>query len=166
MTIGHQAARAVLLDIRLDDETATQELAARLAGAMRAPAVIALRGDLGAGKTAFARAFIRALPGTRADEDVPSPTFTLVQTYDSETGTVWHFDLYRVESPAELRELGWDDAIDEGICIIEWPDKAGGALPEDRIDVVIERGATETSRRVRIEARGAAVDDYKDINLV
>lgn len=165
MTNGHQAASAVLLDMDLADETATQALAARLAAAVRSPAFIALRGDLGAGKTAFARAFIRALPGTAPDEDVPSPTFTLVQTYDSAEAPVWHFDLYRIDHLSELRELGWDDAIDDGICLVEWPEKAEGALPDDRLEVVITRGAHESARHVKVIAFGAAAVDYKGADL-
>jgi len=165
MTNGHRAAGAVLLDMDLADETATQALAAKLAAAAACPAFIALRGDLGAGKTAFARAFIRALPGTAPDEDVPSPTFTLVQTYDSTSGPVWHFDLYRIERPSELRELGWDDAIDDGICLVEWPEKAEAALPDDRLEVVITRGAHESARHVKVIAFGAAADDYKGADL-
>jgi len=165
MTNGHQAAGAVLLDKDLADETATQALAARLAAAVRCPAFIALRGDLGAGKTAFARAFIRALPGTAPDEDVPSPTFTLVQTYDSTSGPVWHFDLYRIDHLSELRELGWDDAIDDGICLVEWPEKAEAALPDDRLEVVITRGAHESARHVKVIAFGVAAVDYKGADL-
>lgn len=165
MTTASRAATATLLDMDLEDETATQALAAQLAAAVAAPVFIALRGDLGAGKTAFARAFIRGLPGCRSDEDVPSPTFTLVQTYESDAGTVWHFDLYRIEDPRELRELGWDDAIDDGICLVEWPEKAGGALPEDRLEIEITRGATETARHVKVLALGAAVVEYKGTHL-
>jgi len=170
MTHTSEAAGAVLLSTDIRDEAATAALAAKLAGAIRCPAFIALRGDLGAGKTAFARAFIRALPGTAADEDVPSPTFTLVQTYDSAKGEVWHFDLYRIEHPSELVELGWDDAIDEGICLVEWPENAGAALPPDRIEVEINRGVGTRAegieaRRVSISAFGTAQDDYKDAAL-
>jgi len=165
MTQTSGAAGAVLLSIDICDEAATAELAAKLAGAIRCPTFIALRGDLGAGKTAFARAFIRALPGMAADEDVPSPTFTLVQTYDSAKGEVWHFDLYRIEHPSELVELGWDDAIDEGICLVEWPEKAGPALPPDRLEVEITRAEGIEARHMTIRALGSAQSEYKDAAL-
>lgn len=157
MTTRAGAAQTVLLHTHLADEAATLALAARLARAIRAPAFIALRGDLGAGKTAFARGLIRALPGVKEDEDVPSPTFTLVQTYESEKGPVFHFDLYRIEHPSELRELGWDDAVDEGICLVEWPEKAGAALPADRIEVAIA-ATTANGREVQITAHGVLQD--------
>ena len=143
----------------------TWELASELAGELPAGTVIALHGDLGAGKSSFARAFIRALPGIDVGEDVPSPTFTLVQTYESENASVWHFDLYRIEHPQELIELGWDDAVDEGLCLVEWPDKAGTALPHDRIDIEITMGESECERQVLITAQGTLSDEYKDLTL-
>jgi tRNA threonylcarbamoyladenosine biosynthesis protein TsaE len=165
MNNAPQAASAVLLDTDIPDESGTKALAKKLAAKVRAPAFIALWGDLGAGKTAFARCFIRALPGTGAEDEVPSPTFTLVQLYDTDAGPVWHFDLYRVEHPAELRELGWDEAIDDGLCLVEWPEKAGAALPDDRFDIEITRGAGETARHIRIVAQGEAAAEYGDIDL-
>jgi len=165
MTSPQGAAPAVLLDLGLASETATAAVAARLASALTRPLFIALKGDLGAGKTAFARAMIRALPGVAEDEDVPSPTFTLVQTYDSAKGPVWHFDLYRIEHPGELRELGWDDAIDEGICLVEWPEKAGGALPADRVEIELTMGAHMDARHILVTAFGAAAHEIKDARL-
>ncbi len=105
----------------LPDPAATVELARRLARLARRGDVIALKGDLGAGKTAFARALIQAMAGSAVD--VPSPTFTLVQTYDTPVGMVWHFDLYRLESPDEAVELGLDQAFAEGISLVEWPER-------------------------------------------
>ncbi len=120
------------LSLPLPDETATAELGRRLADASRPGDVIALEGDLGAGKTTLARALIRRLAG--ADIDVPSPTFTLIQTYDTPRLAVWHFDLYRLERPDEARELGLEEAAD-GLCLVEWPDRLGRHLPHARLDV-------------------------------
>lgn len=119
----------------LPDEEATQALARGLAARLRPGDVVALGGDLGAGKTAFARAAIRALAGE--DEEVPSPTFTLVQVYDAPVAQIWHFDLYRLSDPSEVVELGWDEAR-EGICLVEWPERLGPMLPAERLDVGLE----------------------------
>ncbi len=132
------------------NEAETAAVAHKLATSLTAPCVIALRGDLGAGKTAFARALIRAMPGVAATEEVPSPTFTLVQSYETDQGTVWHFDLYRIEQPSEVLELGWDEAMDEGICLIEWPEKAGGYLPTERLDIEITLGEAPSARRITL----------------
>ncbi len=145
------------------DEAATAQVARQLAALTKAPAFIALKGELGAGKTAFARGFIRALPGVPVDEDVPSPTFTLVQIYESQAGMLWHFDLYRIETPMELRELGWDEAVDEGICLVEWPEKAGTALPADRLEVTLEMGEAKDARRITLTAFGSAIDQFEGI---
>ena len=128
------AAATVRAGFRLADENATAGLARRLAALARAGDVIALWGPLGAGKTSFARAFIGALG---AKEEVPSPTFTLVQAYPLALATVWHFDLFRLSSPEEARELGLEDALDGGISLIEWPDRLGALLPEQRLDVML-----------------------------
>lgn len=120
----------------------TETLARSLAEAAAPGDVFCLSGPLGAGKSVFARGFIRALCG--ADTDVPSPTFTLVQTYDGRTGGIAHFDLYRLEEPVEVLELDWDDAMAGAICLVEWPDKAGDFLPRRRIDVVFEPGEGES----------------------
>lgn len=123
------------LTFLLDDEDATEALARRLACLLAPGDVVALHGDLGAGKTAFCRAAIRALAG--ADTEVPSPTFTLVQTYDSVAGPLWHFDLYRLAGPDEVVELGWDEALADGIALVEWPDRLGPLLPAERLDVAL-----------------------------
>jgi tRNA threonylcarbamoyladenosine biosynthesis protein TsaE len=122
--------------LALSDEAATAALAARLAPLAAVGDVLALRGALGSGKTTFARAFIAARAG-RALE-VPSPTFTLVQTYDLPDGAIWHFDLYRVEKPDDAIELGIDEAFATGICLIEWPERLGDLLPEERLDITLE----------------------------
>jgi len=119
--------------IELAGLKATNELAQKLARVAKPGDVIALSGDLGAGKTAFARAFIRAL--TDADEDVPSPTFTLVQTYEGEKVDIWHFDLYRLEHAEEVFELGIEDALSEAISLIEWPERMGPYIPRERLEL-------------------------------
>lgn len=139
--------------IDLPDEAATEALARRLAAVVRPGDVFALWGGLGAGKTAFARAFIRAA-GDPAEE-VPSPTFTLVQSYALPAGAAWHFDLYRLASPDEVWELGIEDAFAEGIVLIEWPDRLGALLPPDRLDIHLDPGATEGARHVRLIGHGA-----------
>jgi tRNA threonylcarbamoyladenosine biosynthesis protein TsaE len=122
--------------VELADERATLALGARLAGEAARGDVFALKGALGAGKTTLARGFIRAL--TTPEEEVPSPTFTLVQGYDSRKGPLWHFDLYRLEDPEEAWELGIEDAFADGISLIEWPERLGPLLPARRRDVTLE----------------------------
>lgn len=111
----------------LKDETATLSLGAKLASSLSPGDVIALTGGLGAGKTTFARGLIRALCG---EIEIPSPTYTIVQTYDTPRGEVWHCDMYRLERPEDAWELGLIDAFEDAICIIEWPDKLGELLPK------------------------------------
>ncbi len=131
--------------IDLPDEAATARLAARLAARAKKGDVIALSGPFGSGKTSFARAFIRAR-GLDAPE-VPSPTFMLVEVYDGGAGPpVWHFDLYRIEKPDELRELGLEDALSEGICLIEWPERLGEFAIAERLDFALAMGKHESER--------------------
>src|SRR3984957_893175 len=117
----------------LASEAATQRLAADLANILEGGDFVALAGDLGAGKTTFVRALIADLAGGVTVE-VPSPPFTLVQTYELPRFTVVHADLYRLGSASELAELGLDD-IPGAVVVMEWPDRAGDELPEDRIDI-------------------------------
>ncbi|MEF2070369.1 tRNA (adenosine(37)-N6)-threonylcarbamoyltransferase complex ATPase subunit type 1 TsaE [Consotaella aegiceratis] len=119
----HAAFDGDHLFIPLADESATQNLGRILAGIVAAGEVIALRGDLGAGKSTLARALIRALAAD-SDLEVPSPTYTLVQSYDTEP-PVWHFDLYRLGDPSELAELGFEEAAEDGVVLCEWPERAG-----------------------------------------
>lgn len=125
-------------------------LAQRVAPLAHRGDVIALSGDLGAGKTLFARAFVNALPGP--EEEVPSPTFTLVQTYRRGELEVWHFDLYRLESPEEAWELGLEEALAEGVTLIEWPERLGGALPADRLELRLSHEGE--GRRAVLEGHG------------
>jgi tRNA threonylcarbamoyladenosine biosynthesis protein TsaE len=123
------------LTLPLADEAATAALGARMALASRPGDVIALYGGLGAGKTTLARGLIRALTGP--ETDVPSPTFTLVQTYAAPALAVWHFDLYRLEHPDEARELGMEEAVD-GLCLVEWPTRLGADIPKRRLEVRLD----------------------------
>lgn len=133
------------------DEAATAALARRLAPHLAPGDVVTLHGDLGAGKTAFARAVIRALSG--AEVEVPSPTFTLVQTYDTDAGAVWHFDLYRLSGPDEVTELGWEEAAD-GIALVEWPERLGPLAPANRLELALRLGATPDARRAELTGFG------------
>jgi tRNA threonylcarbamoyladenosine biosynthesis protein TsaE len=141
--------------IALADEAATAALAWRLAPHLRPGDVVALTGDLGAGKTSFARALIRALSGPEGSErEVPSPTFTLVQSYEAPAGRIHHFDLYRIKSPDELTEIGWDEALADGIVLVEWPERAGTLLPARRLDIALEFGATSETRAAVLRPHG------------
>src|SRR5215813_10104210 len=120
--------------ITLPNERATQRLAIDLAAVLKPGDLITLSGDLGAGKTAFARALIRHLAEDPALE-VPSPTFTLVQTYTLPRFPVVHADLYRVSDPRELGEIGIEDVAEGAAVLLEWPDRAGDVLPADRLDI-------------------------------
>jgi tRNA threonylcarbamoyladenosine biosynthesis protein TsaE len=140
---------AEALSIPLPQPADTQTLGRRLAQIVRPGDLIALTGDLGAGKTALARALIASLRdstgGDASGEEVPSPTFTLVQTYDrlSADGAplaVWHFDLYRLGDPDEVDELGWEEALAGGLVLVEWPDRLGARLPTPRLDVTLVYG--------------------------
>ncbi len=119
----------------LPDLAATQALAAAVARAMRPGDAILLEGPLGAGKSEFARALLRAAAADPA-LDVPSPTFTLVQSYPTRFGTVHHYDLWRLDGPAALDELGWDEARTD-IVIVEWPDRLGPLWPADALHIAI-----------------------------
>lgn len=158
------AADAVSISVRLDDEAATARLAAKIAGLARRGDVITLSGPLGAGKTAFARAFIAAR--SSADglprDDVPSPTFTLVQTYELPSGEIWHFDLYRLTNPDDADELGMDDAFATGISLIEWPDRLQGRLPSRHLDVRLEHspGDAPSARMALIMAHDDAPEGW------
>lgn len=133
----------------LPDAAATARLGAALGAVLRAGDVVALTGDLGAGKSALSRAAIRARLGD-PEAEVPSPTFTLVQTYEMAELEIWHVDLYRLEGRADAIELGLDEAFVDSACLIEWPDRLGPDLPARalRIEIVHEG----EGRRARIAA--------------
>lgn len=121
------------LEISLHDADATDRLGAQVAAIAQRGDCILLRGQIGAGKSAFARAFIRSLLGP--DTEVPSPTFTLVQTYDHDGLEIWHSDLYRLSDAQEAVELGLTDAFDTSICLIEWPELLGDMTPSTALDL-------------------------------
>ena len=123
-----------LTQISLLNEAATLRLGAALAKHVHLGDTLALRGNLGAGKTTLARGLISALSG---ESEVPSPTYTLVQTYETPKGELWHGDMYRLERPEDCIELGLEDAFLDCICVIEWPDKLGDFLPGASIDITI-----------------------------
>ena len=121
-----------VLTIDLPDDAATAALGARIGAGGRPGDVVALVGDLGAGKTTLARGLIRSLMGP--ETEAPSPTFTLVQSYAAPALTIWHFDLYRLKDAREARELGLEEAVD-GLAVIEWPERLGRDLPHARLEV-------------------------------
>ena len=145
------------VSIELPDQAATEAFGRRLATALRPRDVVALKGGLGTGKTTLARAVVAALSPDAGD--VPSPTFTLVQTYPvtlaEGSAELWHFDLYRLERADQVYELGIEDALSEAVCLIEWPELAMGLLPDDRLLTIELQIAGGNARRARI-AGGAA----------
>lgn len=148
-------------DVPIVDEAATEALAARIAGISGAGDLIALYGTLGVGKTVFARAFIRARAG--ADEEVPSPTFTLVQPYDCAPVPIYHFDLYRLNQPDEILELGFEDALADGTVLVEWPERLGPYMPNDRLDIEITQGTRENARTIRLTGHGYWLARVSDV---
>jgi len=138
------SAAAPVRAIELPSLAATEALAAAVARLARAGDAILLEGVLGAGKSAFARAFLRAASGDPALE-VPSPTFTLVQSYDTRIGMVHHFDLWRLGSPGGLRELGWDESRND-IVLVEWPDRLGSLRPADALALALHITGADSRR--------------------
>lgn len=134
----------------LADEAATQALGRALALVLRPGDAVCLTGPLGAGKSTLARALIRAL--TTPDEEVPSPTFTLVQFYDTAAFPLAHFDLYRLTDPDEAYEIGLYEALDGGVALIEWPQRLQGRLPPNRLDIDIALDGD--ARRVTVIPHG------------
>lgn len=148
------------LTLILAGERDTIEFGEDLALALKPGDCVALSGDLGAGKSTFARALIRAV-ADEADLDVPSPTFTLVQSYEDLRIPIAHFDLYRLGDASELDELGFDEALASGICLVEWPEMAGELLPSDRIVMKLEHEGT--GRRVTITAAAPALSRIRRV---
>ena len=145
----------IALAVPLANDAATARLGAVVARLLQPGDAVCLWGPLGAGKSTLARGLIRAL--TRPDEDVPSPTFTLVQFYEAPDLSLAHFDLYRLAGPDEVEEIGLEEALDNGAVLIEWPERLEGRLPADRLDIEIAmagEGADE-HRIARLTPHGA-----------
>lgn len=170
---AQQAGRCMLADklthaeIRkvLPDEAATAGIGRRLALLARRGDVLALWGELGVGKTVLARAFIRARCG-HADE-IPSPTFTLVQIYEPASPSVdavYHFDLYRLTAPEEAFELGIEDAFASGISLIEWPDRLDDLLPATRLDVELRYADAADRRTLTLRGSGDWAERLGDVD--
>lgn len=138
-------------DIALPDAAATQALGARLGVRLTQGDVVCLAGNLGAGKTTLARGVIAAWTGQ--EEEAPSPTYTLVQTYEGARGELWHVDLYRLKRPDDAWELGLEDAFATAATLIEWPERLEGQLPRDRLDIELQPEGE--GRRAALTAHGA-----------
>jgi tRNA threonylcarbamoyladenosine biosynthesis protein TsaE len=137
---------------------ATEALARRLASVARAGDCILLEGPLGAGKTALARAFLRAAADD-PEMEVPSPSFTLVQIYDTKIGSVFHYDLWRLDGPNSLTELDWEEALD-AIVLVEWPERLGPRRPEGALTITLRLGDGEAREATVMgwdDRRGAIV---------
>ena len=142
------------MDYLTHNEAETEALGARLAAALSPGAVVAYRGDLGAGKTAFTRGLARGLgyPGR-----VTSPTFTIVNEYEGGRLPLFHFDMYRLADADDLFDIGWEDYLDRGgVCAVEWSEQVADALPDDTIYVTLTRRDEDPSWRT-ITIEGAAI---------
>ncbi len=133
------------------------QLACAIASALQKNDVITLKGDLGAGKTTFTRALIQAL--TNDTMEVLSPTFTLVQPYETKNFTLWHYDLYRLKSKEEITEIGLQESLDNGVSIIEWPEMIEALLPEERLQIQLTH-ETENLRKISLEGLGKWTDFF------
>lgn len=146
---------------QLEAEADTVALGREIARHLAAGDTVTLSGPLGSGKSVLARAIVRTfLPR----EEVPSPTFTLVQTYETQNFMLAHVDLYRVKAESELRELGLDETLERGVLVMEWPDRMGLRLPDDRLDIMFEAIDGE-SRLMKLVGRGSWVARLKTLRV-
>ncbi|MEL6682757.1 MAG: tRNA (adenosine(37)-N6)-threonylcarbamoyltransferase complex ATPase subunit type 1 TsaE [Pseudomonadota bacterium] len=148
------------LQISLADEHATHRVAQKVTPCLQPGDVLLLEGPIGAGKTAFARAVVQTALGRM--EDVPSPTFTLVQTYETSQGDIWHCDLYRLSHPDDVMELGLDQAFTDAICLIEWPDRLGQDTPKSALRLSFR--AREADHLVEISLNAPWKERLQGIN--
>lgn len=146
--------------IRLETADQTEALGHAIASALETGDVLLLSGPVGAGKSALARAIIQARLG-RAEE-VPSPTFTLVQTYDAPDADIWHADLYRLSHPDEIVELGLEEAFSTAICLIEWPDRLGRLTPEHPVCITLSYAGDGREASVSFQGRQALATALRD----
>lgn len=146
------------ITVKSPTDITSQTLAERLAQSIKAPLAVLLHGDVGAGKSHISRALIRAWAG--AQIDVPSPTFTLVQSYDTPKGGIWHVDLYRLGDTQELIELGLLEALESNLCLIEWPDLAAEFINGPRLDITIT--ANRDTRDVTLTAAAEILNPIID----
>ena len=147
-------------DFALPGLAETAVLGGRIASGLAVGDAVALRGDLGAGKTTLARAILEGLGVT---EDVPSPTFTLIQQYETPKLAVRHYDFYRIEEPSEVNELGLDEALDEGAVLIEWPERAPNRIPADALHIYLSIAGA--GRMAHVEGPSRWNDILKEVHV-
>lgn len=145
------------MQININSLKETENFASNLASLLRAGDIVELHGDLGTGKTTLAKYIIKKLAG--AETEVISPTFNIVQLYDTPSFTIWHFDLYRLKSEGELIEIGIDEALDSGVSLIEWPEIAEKYLPKERLIINLYTGK-ENERVISLKGYGKWEDWY------
>ena len=138
------------ISLSLASQDDTTKLAKRIAPCLGAGDVILLEGPIGAGKSFFARALILSL--LAKPEDIPSPTFTLVQTYETDAFDIWHCDLYRLTTPYEVQEIGLEDAFDTALCLVEWPDRLADITPPDALKISLALGDAPQHRNATVSA--------------
>jgi tRNA threonylcarbamoyl adenosine modification protein YjeE len=150
------------MQIKINNIEETKSLAKKIANLTKKGDIITLQGDLGAGKTAFARFFINIL--SEVEQDVLSPTFNLVHPYEGKDFNIWHFDLYRLEFPEEIEQIGLYDAFDGGVSLIEWPEIIDDILPVDRLLIKISFNNDE--RVAEVEGLGSWKDRISAMDTV
>ncbi len=160
-------SKNIIKQLLLDNLSATRQLAEKLSALLKIGDIIGFEGNLGVGKTEFCRALIH---GLGYKEDVPSPTFSLVQIYeppmdDLKTAPVWHLDLYRLDQPQDVLELGIDDGFDTAITLIEWPDRMGRYLPDQHLQILLSMDDHEGGRKMIIRGDDHWKARLKELNL-